>query len=77
MSRYEILIFNLQQNDDMERIQQALTAAGIEDAGDIAAGAYRVYAKPRSVFVSPSEVQKAVTVLNDLGYETDEDENGD
>lgn len=74
MNSYEIEIYNMDDDTDMHTVQVALHGAGLTDAGDGESGEYLVYGKLRSVFVDPSEVGKAVEVLNKLGYQTDEDE---
>lgn len=74
MNRFEIEIFNMEDDTEMYDVQQALAAAGLTDAGDGESGEYLVYGKERSVFVDPSEVGMAVEVINKLGYQTDEDE---
>ncbi len=73
MNSYEILIYNMADDTEMNTIQQALHDAGIEDGGDAEVGAYLQADKPRSVFVS-GYYGNAVEVLNALGYKTDEDE---
>lgn len=73
MNSYEILIHNMADDSEMNAVQEALYNAGISDAGDEEVGMYLHDAKPRSVFVDPSEVGLAVEILNELGYETDED----
>lgn len=74
MNSYEILIHNMTDSTEMDTVQQALYNAGITDAGDEEVGMYLHHNKPRSVFVVPSEVGRSVEILNELGYETDEDE---
>lgn len=74
MNSYEIKIHNMKNNMEMSAIQEALWNTGITDAGFAEVGKYLQFDKPRSVFVDPSEVSKAVEVLNGLGYQTDEDE---
>lgn len=74
MNSYEIEIFNISDDTEMNTIQEALQQAGISDAGDKEVGMYLRDNKPCSVFVDPSEVSEAVQILHSLGYETDEDE---
>lgn len=74
MNSYEIFIHNMTDDTEMNAVQQALYDAGVGDAANDDIGAYLRTDKPRSVFVVPSDLLKAVKVLNDLGYETDEDE---
>ena len=72
MNSYEILIHNMTDDTEMLDVQNALHAAGISDAGDSEVGMYLQDRKPRSVFVDTSEVDKAVEVLHQLNYFTDE-----
>ena len=74
MNSYEILIHNMADDTEMNKVQAALHDANITDAGDEEVGMYLHDNKHRSVFVDPSEVGLAVEILNNLGYETDEDE---
>jgi len=76
MNEYEITITNM-TDEDMYDITTALHEAGIdgEDTDDI--GKYLRNNKPVSVFVNPSQVGPAVTIINGLGFETDEDETED
>ena len=72
MHSYEIAIYGM-TDDDMIIITDALSAANIDDAGDVEVGAYQKDNKPRSVFVTAMEVDAAVAIINSLGFETDED----
>jgi hypothetical protein len=73
MNTYEIEIFNMVDDTEMHTVQTALSEAGItgEDVDGI--GIYLQNNKPRSVFVDPSHLGRAVEIINSLGYETDED----
>ncbi len=74
MNTYEILIYGMTDDSEMNHIQDVLAQRGIFDAGDPEVGAYLMNDKPHSVFVDPSEVYKAVKIINALDYTTDEDE---
>ncbi len=77
MNTYEILIYGMTDDSEMNHIQDVLAQRGIFDAGDSEVGAYLMNDKPRSVFVDPSEVAEAVKIINAVGYATDEDESDD
>jgi len=70
---WEIEIYGLTDDTQMNEIAENLFIYGIpgEDVDDI--GVYLQDNKPRSVFVEPQSVTKAVGLINALGYETDED----
>lgn len=70
---YEIEIFGIDDDAEMNAVQEALYLARIADGGEDEVGMYLRYNKTRSVFVKPAEVALAVEVINSLGYETDED----
>ena len=74
MNSYEIEIYNIKDDAEMNVIQHALHDGGITDAGDQESGPYLQFGHARSVFVALDEVAKTVEILNSLGYETDEDE---
>jgi hypothetical protein len=74
MNSCEILIHNMKDDEEMVSVQNALAENGLTDRGDEDMPMFLKWGKPRSVYVDPSEVGKAVKIINGLGYETDEDE---
>lgn len=77
MNTCEILIYDMEDDMEMVKVQNALAEASIGDGGDEDMPMYLKWEKARSVFVELSEVNKAVKIINDLGYTTDEDEASD
>lgn len=76
MNTYQIEITNMVDDTDMNKVQTALYDAGVrgEDRDDIGMYLQETGARGYFVFVEPSDVTKAVKVINALGFETDEDE---
>jgi type III secretory pathway lipoprotein EscJ len=75
MNSHEITIYNMEDDTEMNTVQNALYEAGVigEDRDDIGIYLQENASSRHSIFVDPSDVAKAVKVLNALGYETDED----
>jgi len=75
MTTWEIEVFNA-TDEDMIILANALYHAGIggQDADDI--GMYFEDGSSNSLFVYANDLQKAVEVINNLGFETDEDSLG-
>lgn len=71
MVSYEIAIIGF--DGDLGEVNMALADAGIEVNPEEAA----YQGKESSVFVNSMQVGQAVQIINDLGYNTDEDEGED
>ena len=73
MNVYEIEIFYINDYTEMHKITTALYEGDIDGEDIDGVGMYLQDNKPHSVFVECSTVEKAVNIINALGYETDED----
>ena len=71
-SQYEIEIYNIDAMDIAD-IVTALYANSIEGDNRDEVGMYLRDNKASSVFVNPMFVSQAVAIINELGFETDED----
>jgi len=68
MINHEVAIIGF--DGDIGEVNAALISAGIQ----INAEEAKSQGKESSVYVSPMQIGLAVKIINDLGYETDEDE---
>jgi hypothetical protein len=71
---YEIEITNMELDEDMKDIVDALFFGSIKGQDIDGSGLYLESGIPRSVFVDKRQVKDAVGIINRLGYETDEDD---
>ncbi len=73
MNTYEIEIFYLTDYTQMHKICTALYDAGVGGEDIDECGLYLQDNKPNSVFIEPTDLGKAVEIINHLGYKTNED----
>lgn len=74
MNTHEIRIYDFSPEHDLDRLLDCLQSAAIRGEDRDGVGMYRQNDKAYSVFVEPSELGRAVKVLNQWGFQTDEDE---